>query len=143
MISILAQTTPPPASLASWLEVFFYVIGGIAAVVGLLVGIKTLREEKQELPQPLTVKEHKRYATYEELEAVRRDVRSLTAKFDGAVLTIREDGEGRYEAMNAMLNSLRTDIKADNQTLHGRITELLAAFAEFKGRANALLPIQK
>lgn len=138
MISLIAET--PPASLASWLEVFFYVIGGIAAVVGLLVGIKSLRQEKESLPQPFTVKEHKRFATYEELEAVRRDVRSLTSKFDGAVLTIREDGEGRYEAMNVMINSIRSDIKADNQILHGRITELLAAFAEFRGEARAKLP---
>ncbi len=133
MIPLLAQTTPPPATLASWLEVFFYVIGGIAAVVGLLVGIKSLRQEKESLPQPFTVKEHKRFATYEELEAVRRDVRTLTSKFDGAVLTIREDGEGRYESMNATLNTFKAEMKNDNQTLHGRITELLAAFAEFRG----------
>jgi hypothetical protein len=143
MLPLLAESTPLPAALASWLEVFFYLLGGIAAVVGLLVGVKSLREKPAEVPQPLTVKEQKRFATWEELQAVRAEVLAIGGRFDEAVERMRDDGAGRVALLEQHLNELKSEIKEDNNTLHARVTELLAAFAEFRGEARAKLSPSK
>lgn len=133
-MTLLAQSIPPAADLAAFL-------GCVAFLLGIAVAIKKLRAaDPAPLPQPLTVKEHKRFATFEELQSVRVELRGISTRFDEAVAQIRRDGEGRTAGIEQHIDELKTDIKADNQILHGRITELLAAFAEFRGEARAKLP---
>jgi hypothetical protein len=139
MIYLLAQAEPPPPELLSWLSVAGWIVVFIGGCLGIALAIKSLREKKSETPQPLIVKEHKRFATWEELQAVRAEVREIGTRFDEAVAQIRRDGEGRVAGIEQHLDALKGEIKGDNNTLHERITELLSAFAEFRGEARAKL----
>lgn len=137
MIPILAQSTPDANALKSFLEVFFYLAG---SGVALLVGVRTIWPKAvPEVPQPLTVKEQKRFATWEELQNVREEVRAIGNRFDEAVAQIRRDGEGRVAGIEQHIDGLKGEIKGDNSELHERITELLTSFSELKGAVRAKL----
>ena len=131
MTPLLAQSAPDATALKSFLEVFFYLAG---SVVALMVGWRTFfPKDVPATPQPLVVKEHKRFATWEELQSVRAEVAAIGKRFDEAVIQIRTDGEGRVANIEQHIDQLKVEIKEDNNTLHTRITELLSAFAEFRG----------
>lgn len=136
MIALLAQVPP---EVIGWLSAAAWIVVFIGGCLGIWVAIKSIRAKEVETPQPLIVKEHKRYATWQELQEVRSEVRTIGAAFDRAVDQIRRDGEGRVAGINQHHDELRAEIKADNNVIHERITELLSAFAEFRGEARAKL----
>ena len=129
MTALLAQTTPPPAVLASWLEVAMYLVLSAAGVVGLLVGIKQLREKQVALAQPFVVKPHDTWATKDELTQVhgrigreRNEVNAMIAGVQSAasreiqavaaqVAQHAVDGEKRVVRINERIDALRDDIK--------------------------------
>lgn len=81
---LLAQSTPPAAALASWLEVLFYFGGFIAMVLGGLVALKSLRAP--EPAQPLEVREHPGHVVKADIDQIhgriKREREEVEAKLD-------------------------------------------------------------
>lgn len=141
---LLAQSdAPTPEALASWLKVLFYLGGFACTVVGGLVGIKSLRTRESVTPQPLVVQEHLEFATKAELERVERDLVSLgddmAKRFDSLDRKRSESIRGLHEDLRLRAEAIRSEMKTDNEKLHSRVTELLSAFSELKGKCEEAL----
>ncbi len=71
------------------------------------------------------------------------EVKAISAAFADSVAQIRRDGEGRVTGLEQKIDTLRDDIakasKAEADTLHERITELLAKTSEMRGEVKHLL----
>jgi hypothetical protein len=82
MINRLAESAPPPAELAAWVEVLFYLAGGTAAVIAAWYYLTGRDGERRITPQPLVVTPETQFATRAELEEVKRSVAALAAKIE-------------------------------------------------------------
>lgn len=112
-MSILADldlSTPPVAQLGQWMMIFFYLSGAIGAVIGCAVGVKKLRAREGN-PQPFEVREHKEYATKEELQKVDQRVHELDARIE---TNFRDLDKKRSTSIAGLHDDLRTTTAAMN-----------------------------
>ena len=138
MITPLAQSTPPPAVLASWVEVLFYLAGGTAAVVAAWYYLTGRDGERRITPQPLVVTAETQFATRAELEEVKRSVSALTEKIDHgiAALDLKRSNslEKLHGDMQTRTDTLRAELKSDTDKIHNRMTDVFGALREMRGR---------
>jgi len=138
MITPLAQSTPPPAVLASWVEVLFYLAGGTAAVVAAWYYLTGRDGERRITPQPLVVTAETQFATRAELEEVKRSVSALTEKIDHgfAALDLKRSNslEKLHGDMQTRTDTLRAELKSDTDKIHNRVTDVFGALREMRGR---------
>lgn len=136
---LLAQVPPPPAAVASWLEVLFYLAGGVTMVVVCWHHLSG-RGDTKRTPQPFEVKEHPVFATKAELDDVKRQVSELAEKIEDGFASLDTKRSHSLEKLHTDLQqrteSLRLEIKADTEGLHNRITDVLSAFSELRGEVN-------
>jgi len=104
----------------------YQAIGWIAVAVFSLVGglnqiLKLFRHFREE-PPPVTT-----YATKIELERLRVDLHK-------AIETLSTDGRARAAGIYSRLDSLRLEVKDDQQRIHERTDEILAAVSELRGK---------
>ncbi|MCS6244658.1 MAG: hypothetical protein H2172_12465 [Opitutus sp.] len=133
MISLLAESTPPPAVLASWLEVGMYLVVSGGGVVGLMVGIKTLREPKAETPQPLIIKGHVRYVEHAEFEKEMKQAHGRMNREKEEARLALEAFAKRFEAdlgsLARQVNAYNTNAEARTDRINERIDGLRDAVA--------------
>lgn len=139
LILPLAQADAPPADFGPWLANAMYVILSAAGVVGLLVGIKQLREKPAETPQPLMVQQHAEFVHKPDFDKAMREAHgrigrervevnaaltkietghaAATVRLDAELSAVREQlvdnnkaGEARVVALHARINSLPSEI---------------------------------
>lgn len=95
MIPLLAQSpaaTPPADALKSFLEVAFYLVGGLTACVVLWKHLTGKSGETRITPTPLEVKEHTQFATSDELARVEKQAH-------GRMNREREESDRKTEAV--------------------------------------------
>jgi hypothetical protein len=109
---------PDAAALSTWLQVLFYVVGGVAACVVLWRHLQP--RAPQQIAQPVVVESAPRYAQAVELERLSEDVQQL------------RDDVGRR------LDQLTRDREAGAEKLHTRINEVLASLSEIRGELRRL-----
>lgn len=110
MIPLLAQATPAPEALASWLEVAMYIVFSAAGVVGLLVGLKQLKTEQPTVPNPLQVQKHDAGVSEDELQQVHGRISRERKEIDDMLKALREEDR-----------TLREKLDDEIKDLHGRI----------------------
>ncbi len=136
--ALLAQTSPPPAVLASWLEVLFYLAGGTAALVAAWYYLTGRDGERRIVPSPLVVTAATQFATRAELEEVKRTVATLTAKIDRgfAALDLKRTTslEKLHGDLQTRTDALRAELKTDTDKIHHRVTDVFGALRELTGR---------
>jgi len=132
MLTLIAQSAPE--TIKPWLENFFWLAGGIAAVLGCFVAVQSLREPPAESPpQPFEVKPHTAYATKEDLKLAHGRIARERGEVDAAIAELRADLRASTDKLANSVNALRLEIKADNQGVHTRINEVLAAVSKLQG----------
>jgi hypothetical protein len=141
MINRLAESAPPPAELAAWVEVLFYLAGGTAAVIAAWYYLTGRDGERRITPQPLVVTPETQFATRAELEEVKRSVAALAAKIEHgfAELDLKRTTslERLHGDLQARTDGLRAELKADTDKIHHRVTEVFGALRELRGRLGA------
>ena len=137
MLPLLAETAPD--LLKPWLEVFFWLGGGVGALLGAAVAVKSLRaSEAAPTPQPLVVQAHKSYTPWEQHL-------DLKARVDKMSDEIRQGFErldhkrsqsiaGLHDDLQNSSATIRAEVKEDISGVHTRINEVLEAVSELKGR---------
>lgn len=133
----LAQAAPDPAFLASWISVLMYLIGCAAGLVGLLVGLKTLRRPAPApMPQPLEVREHAAYATAGQVEMVktelhgrikreRIEINEQIARVEQAAAERSDKLDDKLDRNTELTAATRGEVKLMNQQLAQVLTKLL------------------
>ena len=111
MSTLLAQvSSPPPEHIKLWLEVFFYILGGVACFVGLLVGIKNLHSPKipeiKVSPQPIDVREAISYATKPELNALENRLGGEIHQLHGRVSGVRSELGEKIDALEQRIDEI-------------------------------------
>ena len=103
---MIAQATPDPVALASFLEVAFYLVGLVTAAV-----LLWRQWHPAELsPQPLTVREHTNFATAKDLKEAH-----------GRISREREEINRELEAVKAEQRAQREKLSLEIGKLHERI----------------------
>jgi len=135
----LAQATPEPAALASFLEVFFYLAGSIVA---LLVGWRQLYPK--EVPNPLTVRAHEEFATKAQLTEVHGRIKRERGELDAAIAAAEIRQRDANARLDAELTAMREQLASNNdngneraEKLHNRINTVLEAVSEIRGELRA------
>ena len=123
MSLILAQAAPEAEALRIWLQVFFYLVGGIGGVLFLL---GQFRGQKREITNsPLEVKAHAGNVSREELRQVHGRIERERGEINEAIATVRADAEkradkieGKLDANTAMTSEMRGEVRQMNQNIH-------------------------
>jgi flagellar biosynthesis/type III secretory pathway M-ring protein FliF/YscJ len=111
-MTLLAETTPTPDQLASWLSVLFYLGGFIATILGALVAVKSLREQPEKMPQPLITTEHTRIANLGDLDQVHGRIKRERLEIDEAIKQLREEDRRLREKLDQEIENLQGRIDA-------------------------------
>lgn len=113
---------PDPTVLAQWMQVFFYLLGGVACIVGLAAGIRALRRQPPptELKQPIEVRAQVRYATENDLDETERRMRGETDKLHGRISSMRDE-------LSQQMRSLDSTVDSKLEALHKRVDAVPAA----------------
>ena len=106
-------SAPDPAAISSWLSVAFYLLGGIAAAVGALVGWRALNPAPTALKQPVIVQGADKFPTEAECEA--RHER-LAQEF-GRERIARKGIYERIEAQGVEIASLTKEVEMQTISL--------------------------
>lgn len=124
MIPLLAQATPDPTTLANWLSVLFYLGGFIATVIGALVGLKSLREKPESMPQPFEVKTADRFVSHIEFVELKEDVEQIRQDVQRGFKDLGEERRtsvgnlhGKIDATNKNVDEMRGEVRLMNQQL--------------------------
>jgi hypothetical protein len=138
MIPLLAQTSaalPEPGSAASigWLVL---TLAGLALAANQLLGVRDRLRAKQAQPvdvvkQPLTVKPHEEYTP---LAVHRAFAERVEERFEEQARASSAGREKIYNLIRDEMRAVRADAKQENTGIHNRITELVGAVRELKGR---------
>lgn len=105
---LLAETpAPTPDALATWLQVLFWLVGGLAGATVIY------RNLKGSTPQPLEVKAHNTAATHEDVD-----------QLHGRIKRERVEIEARLDALQAEDLRLREKLDEDIADLHDRINNV-------------------
>jgi len=143
MTLLLAQTTPPPQVLASWLEVFMYIVVSAGAIVGLLCGIKSLREKKEATPQPLIVQGHVQFVPREEFDKeIKQAHGRMNRERDDAARAVRELAQrldGDLAKLTKQVADYNTDANGRANSINGRIDDLRDVIAAMPGELVSLI----
>lgn len=103
------SASPDANALKSWLEVLFYLVGGVTAVVILWQKLSG-RSGKREIQQPLEVKAHCEYATTAQLAKVEKELKEDLTKGAASRKKMHEE----IEAMRVA--QARIEVKNDEQS---------------------------
>ena len=109
MISFLAQASPPPAALASFLEVAFYLVGLLTAVVVLYRHVYPAAIS----PQPLTVRGHIENASSDDLREVHGRIKRERDEINRELVNLKDEQK-----------AMRLKLDAEISDLHNRINEV-------------------
>lgn len=120
LLLLLAQADAPPADLGAWLASLMYLVVSLAAIVGLLVGVKQLRTKPAEVPSPLTIQEQ---ATFVPLKIYQSDQSVVDARLQAAT-TSRKAMHQAIEGHAQRLASLEATREHNTQTLASIDTKL-------------------
>jgi hypothetical protein len=144
VLALLAQLPAPASPEASaWLLLSLAGLAASAAsVVGLLVGLKKLRAPSEASvrigPQPLEVRAASDYATKGEMSSLENRITAEIHQVHGRISGMRGEMTERIdrleETLNEELRAQRKDTKTDIAGVHSRITDVLSAVCELKGR---------
>lgn len=151
MTHLLANATPPPEALASWLEVAMYLIVSASAIVGLLCGIKSLRAKKEKLPSPFVVQGQVKYvpeATFDaeikqahgRMNRERDEAKALIAAAERRLqleITRIETQVGQYNT-NAEARANRINERIDD--LSDKVSDAPSQVVELLLKTKGLLP---
>jgi predicted RNase H-like nuclease (RuvC/YqgF family) len=131
----LAQASPPPEALASWLQVFMYlVLSGTAIVVAYRTF--TGKARPTELTgQPLEVKAHAGSVSRDELKQVHGRIERERGEINREIKRVEDAAEKRSDALEenlrmntAMTAEMRGEVRQMNQqmqTLNGTLSDFL------------------
>lgn len=106
---LLAQADPNPAALAQWLSIAMYLIVSAASVVGLLVGIKSLRSSDS-VPQPLEVKAHAGVVGQDDLTEVHGRISRERREIDAQIKELQEEDRRLREKHDKEIRELHDRI---------------------------------
>lgn len=125
MIALLAQVTsdPDPAALKEWLGVALYLFGIAAAVLGVLVLWKQLREKQAETPQPFIVQGQVKYATEADLA---KEIKNAHGRMNRERDEAREAIEKLTEQISKDNAALSAHLIANNNAAEARVTSMHA-----------------
>lgn len=110
MLSVLAQTAP--AAATSWLVAFFWLVGGLGAVLGCMVAMKNLRTPAATTPQPLEVKAHMMVASKTEIDQLHGRIKREREELDREITALRQEDKALREKLDKEINSLQDRIDA-------------------------------
>lgn len=137
MIPLLAQT-PPPTAVASWLEVLFYLVGGVTAMV-LLVKQFTGKSEQVHLsPTPLEVKAHETAVTRDELAkvdtALHGRLKRERGEIDAQIRRVEEVAERRADKVETKIDEntkLTERLSGQLGQINQNVSQLTSAVTHF------------
>jgi hypothetical protein len=125
----LAEAAPAapavPVMLSAWLEAFFWLVGGVGAVIGCFVGIKVLRSEKPAAhPQPFKVEAAEKFASHVEFVELKADVEQIRQDVQDGFKTLGDERRtsvgnlhGKIDTTNTTVNQMRGELTLLNQQL--------------------------
>lgn len=109
--TLIAQAAP--ATLTPWLENFFWLVGGIGALLGCAVAIKMLRTgEPAPTPQPLEVKAHSAHATKSEVDQLHGRINREREELDAQMKDLREENRALRDKLDEEISALQDRIDA-------------------------------
>lgn len=95
------------------LQAFFWLVGGIGAVLGCLLALRKLRESPAaSTPQPFLVAEAAKLASADELNQVHGRISRERAEIDRELVSIRTDQRDLREKLESELKDLNERIDA-------------------------------
>jgi hypothetical protein len=135
---------PPAAQLVPWLQVFFWLISSAGVVVGLLVGVKKLREKSPTpapIPQPFTVTPHVEFTPVEDHARLQQDFKEFIAKTDerfGAMSRASSASREKiFDLIREQMAATRKEFKEEITALTSRISDTLIALGRAEGELRA------
>lgn len=138
MLTLLAQTTPPPDAVASWLEVGFYLMGGVAACVLLFKQLSGKSEDTTIKNSPLEVKAHEAAITRVELDkvdvALHGRLKRERSEIDAQIRRVEEIAERRGDKMEFKLDEntkLTERLSGQLQQINQNVAQLTTAVTNF------------
>lgn len=146
---------PPAEQLSSWLQVFFWLVSSAAGVVGLLLGVKKLREPKPSgLPQPFTVSPHVEYVARPEFEKEIRNAHGrMNRERDEAkalVLAVAAENTALRKKLDDDIAAMGDKLDANNRAggeretrINGRIDDLRDTVSAMPAQVVSLLRATK
>lgn len=135
-LTILAEANPPAEALKLWIEVLVYIAVGIAAVSHAASVLSGRHAAKGVVPQPLEVKPFKPSVTEDELAKTHGRISRERGEIDRQIEGLIETQKVFDEKLSKSVEILRLEIKGDIGAVQNRITDVLAAVAELRGRIN-------
>lgn len=103
---MFAESTPDPANVGLWLQIAFYIVAGMAAIVGVSVGIKKLIQPPPIKDQPVT-----RVELDKEILRLETKLDQEAVKMDLAIRELKEDVKQRHHALANTLNPIRLKLE--------------------------------
>jgi len=144
MFPTLFLAEAPPQQLASWLEVAFYLIAGAASVIGLLCGVKSLREKPAETPQPLIVQGHVSFTPLEDHQELAAELKAFVAsvdkRFSDQAMASSASRDKIYGLIRVQGEKLQLEVKNDLGGVQRLLTDLFTAVGQLKGEIKHLSP---
>ncbi len=119
----LAQVSPPPAAVASWLEVLFYLAGGVTMVVVCWHHLSG-RGDAKRTPQPFEVKAHKPCASEDDLKEVHGRIKRERAELEEKIAALTAADVALREKLDAELAGVRQQLVDNNTASENRVVHL-------------------
>ncbi len=121
---LLAQSTPSAIELSSWLSVMFYLGGFIATLIGIAVGVKSLRESPSTPPQPFKVEAADKFVSHVEFVELKADVEQIRQDVQHGFKSLGDERRtsvgnlhGKIDSTNEKVDEMRGEVRLLNQQL--------------------------
>jgi hypothetical protein len=138
MTPFLAQASsvlPDPAAAQSigWITLaLFSIAGGVNQILGVRDKLRAKPAQSVDvIKQPLTVKPHEEYTP---LAVHREFAAKVEERFDEQARASSAGREKIYNLIRDEMRTVRAEAKEENNGIHNRITELVGAVRELKGK---------
>ncbi len=138
LLADLSAPTPPPEALTSWLSVFFYLIGGITAVVMLVRAVTGRGVSTTLRDQPVEVKEHAGIATQQQLQTVKTEthgrIKREREEIDARIQRVEESTERRFDKINEKIDEntkLTSSLDGQLQQINQGVSQLTTTVTNF------------
>lgn len=110
MTPVIAQIAPE--QLKPWLEVFFWLVGSVGALLGCALAWKQLfgAKEKVSLDQPLEVKAHNAFATKEDYDNTHGRISRERREIDAKIARLEAEDARLRESLDAEIKELQNRV---------------------------------